>query len=131
VAVKRERIQVPEVVGTGVVDAGGVKVGTAHLLAFNQGAHGELNTVIDRELAQGAKGILLDLRGNGGGLLEEGVLVSSLFVDKGLVVSTKGLHRGERKFFAVGGAIPANIPVVVLVDGGTASASEIVTGALR
>ncbi|MFL5883976.1 MAG: S41 family peptidase, partial [Thermoleophilaceae bacterium] len=80
---------------------------------------------------QGAKGILLDLRGNGGGLLDEGVLVSSIFVDKGLIVSTKGRHRSERKFLAVGGAIPANVPVVVLVDGGTASAAEIVTGALR
>jgi carboxyl-terminal processing protease len=129
--VKRARLAVPEVIETGVKDVGGVKIGTAHLLAFNQGAHGELKDAIDRELRQGAKGILLDLRGNGGGLLEEGVLVSSIFVDKGVVVSTKGRHRAARQFEAVGGAIPSNIPVVVLVDGGTASAAEIVTGALR
>jgi carboxyl-terminal processing protease len=131
VSVKRARLQVPEVIETGVRTVNGVKVGTAHLLAFNDGAHGELKDIIDRELKQGAKGILLDLRGNGGGLLDEGVLVSSIFVDKGLIVSTKGRHRSERKFLAVGGAIPANVPVVVLVDGGTASAAEIVTGALR
>src|SRR3954470_788760 len=131
VSVKRERLRVPEVVGTGLVSRDGAKIGTAHLLGFNQGAHGELKTVVDRELKQGAKGILLDLRGNGGGLLDEGVLVASVFVDKGLIVSTKGRHRGERKFDALGGAIPKNVPVVVLVDGGTASAAEIVAGALR
>ena len=130
-SVKRARLRVPEVIETGIENVGGVKIGKAHLLAFNEGAHGELKDVIDRELSQGARGILLDLRGNGGGLLEEGVLVSSIFVEKGLVVSTKGMHRTERKFDAVGGAIPPKIPVVVLVDGGTASAAEIVTGALR
>ena len=131
VSVKRERLRVPEVVETGVRTENGVKVGTAHLLAFNRGAHGELKSVIDRELRQGARGILLDLRGNGGGLLDEGVLVSSIFVNKGVIVSTKGRKRGEHKFTAFGEAIPAKIPVVVLVDGGTASAAEIVTGALR
>jgi carboxyl-terminal processing protease len=131
VTVKRARLRVPEVIETGVVNTGGTKIGKAHLLAFNQGAHGELKDAIDRELSQGAKGILLDLRGNGGGLLEEGVLVSSIFVDKGVVVSTKGRHRPARQFESTGGSIPKNIPVVVLVDGGTASAAEIVTGALR
>ena len=132
VSVKRARLLVPEVIETGVENVGGVRIGKAHLLAFNQGAHGELKDVIDRELSEGhARGILLDLRGNGGGLLEEGVLVSSIFMDKGLVVSTKGRHRPERRFDAVGGAIPSKVPVVVLVDGGTASAAEIVTGALR
>src|SRR5205823_9856630 len=85
VSVKRERLRVPEVVETGVRTVNGVKVGTAHLLAFNHGAHGELKSVIDRELRQGARGILLDLRGNGGGLLDEGVLVSSIFVNKGVI----------------------------------------------
>jgi carboxyl-terminal processing protease len=131
VAVKRERLQVPEVVGTGVVNTGGVKLGTVHLLAFNQGAHGELKDAIDRELSQGARGIVLDLRGNGGGLLEEGVLVASIFVNKGLIVSTHGLHRAVHQFEAAGGSIPSKVPVVVLVDGGTASAAEIVAGALR
>jgi carboxyl-terminal processing protease len=131
VSVERERLRVPEVVETGVRTVNGVKIGTAHLLAFDRGAHGELKTVIDRELRQGARGILLDLRGNGGGLLDEGVLTASVFVDKGLIVSTHGRKRAEQKFYATGDAIPAKVPVVVLVDGGTASAAEIVTGALR
>jgi carboxyl-terminal processing protease len=77
--------------------------------------------------------VILDLRGNGGGLLNEGVLVASEFIEDGPIVSTKGRARPERKYDAEPGvkAIPGKIPVVVLVDGGSASASEIVTGALR
>jgi carboxyl-terminal processing protease len=86
---------------------------------------------LDKLLDDGAQGVILDLRGNGGGLLNEGVLVSSTFIEDGLVVSTKGRKRAERKYTAEGDAIDKKIPVVVLVDGGSASASEIVTGALR
>jgi carboxyl-terminal processing protease len=74
---------------------------------------------------------VLDLRGNGGGLLNEGVLVASIFIEDGRIVSVRGRARPERVEDAEGDAIDADIPVVVLVDGGSASASEIVTGALR
>ena len=74
---------------------------------------------------------MLDLRGNGGGLLPEAVLVSSVFVEDGEIVSVRGRSRPERSEDAEGDAIDEDIPVVVLVDGGSASASEIVTGALR
>jgi carboxyl-terminal processing protease len=74
---------------------------------------------------------VLDLRANGGGLLTEAVLVSSLFVEDGLIVSTKGRNRAEQKFDAQGSALAPDLPMVTLVDGGSASASEIVTGALR
>ena len=74
---------------------------------------------------------MLDLRGNGGGLLTEAQLVSSIFIEDGKIVSTRGRSRPERTLEAEGDAIPEDIPVVVLVDGGSASASEIVTGALR
>ncbi|MEA2459333.1 MAG: carboxyl-terminal processing protease, partial [Thermoleophilaceae bacterium] len=93
--------------------------------------HGQLRQAVDKALAGGDKGIILDLRGNPGGILDEGRLVASIFVDKGLIVSTKGRTQPEQKLYATGDAIPANVPMVVLVDSGTASAAEIVTGALR
>ena len=80
---------------------------------------------------RGAQALVLDLRGNGGGLLDEGVRVASIFIEKGLITYTKGRTSPRREFNANGGAIPRKIPVVVLVDRGSASASEIVTGALR
>ena len=86
---------------------------------------------VDKLLDQGAEAIVFDLRGNGGGLLSEAVLVSSIFIEDGEIVSVRGRHRPERTQDAEGDAIDEKIPVVTLVDGGSASASEIVTGALR
>lgn len=130
VEVKRASIEIP-VVQDGLLRRDGKKVGILRLLSFTSGAHGELRDKLDDLLERGAQGILLDLRGNGGGLLREAVLVSSIFIEDGTIVSTKGRTRSERKFEAEGDAIDGDIPVVVLVDNGTASASEIVTGALR
>jgi carboxyl-terminal processing protease len=130
VNVKRERIEVPVARGR-IVERDGHKVAAVELLSFSSGAHGLLRREIDRALRRGAEGIVLDLRGNGGGLLSEAVLVSSIFIEDGKIVSVRGLHRPERTLTAEGDAIDGDIPVVVLVDGGSASASEIVTGALR
>jgi carboxyl-terminal processing protease len=114
-----------------MVERDGRKIAHIQLFGFTNGAHGEMREALKKLLKQGAQGVILDLRGNGGGLLQEGVLVSSTFVEDGLIVSTKGRARPERKYNAEGDAIPEKIPVVVLVDHGSASASEIVTGALR
>ncbi len=131
VKVKRERIEVPLTRGK-LVERDGHKIGVAELMSFSSGAHALLSREIKRLRAQGAEAIVLDLRGNPGGLLLEGVAVSSLFVEDGKIVSVRGRHRGERSYDAEGDAIlPKDVPVVVLVDGGSASASEIVTGALR
>ena len=73
---------------------------------------------------------MLDLRSNGGGLLDEAVLVSSAFVPDGTIVTTDGRARPKRVFEATG-EVATRKPVVVLVDRGTASASEIVTAALH
>ena len=128
--VERARIEVPIATGR-VRSVGGAKLAVIRLASFSSGAHAKLRTRIDQLLGRGAKGILLDLRGNGGGVLEEGVLVASVFLEEGPVVSTKGRSRGERRLDAQGGAIDPRIPVVVLTDRGTASAAEIVAGALR
>jgi carboxyl-terminal processing protease len=130
VKVKREKIEVPVATGR-VVERDGRKVGVVELLSFSAGAHGLLRREVDEVLEKGAEGIVLDLRGNGGGLLSEAVLVSSIFIEDGEIVSVRGRSRPERTHEAEGDAIDEGIPVVVLVDGGSASASEIVTGALR
>jgi carboxyl-terminal processing protease len=130
VEVQRERIEVP-VAESRVVRRDGRTLGVVELLGFSSGAHGALRGEIDRLLDRGADGLVLDLRGNGGGLLSEAVLVSSVFVEDGEIVSVRGRSRPERTEDAEGDAISEDIPVVVLVDGGSASASEIVAGALR
>ena len=130
VTVERERIEVPTVEPK-LETAGKQKLGVVALVTFRSGAHGELRTAIERLRAQGARGIVLDLRGNGGGLLQEAVLVSSLFIEDGVVVATDGRNRARRTLTAEGDALEGDLPVTVLVDGGSASASEIVAGALR
>jgi carboxyl-terminal processing protease len=130
VRVKRERIEIPVARGH-MVERDGRKVGVVELLSFSSGAHGLLRLQIDRLLKNGAEAVVLDLRGNGGGLLSEAVLVSSIFIEDGKIVSVRGRHRPERTQNAEGDAIDEKLPVVTLVDGGSASASEIVTGALR
>jgi carboxyl-terminal processing protease len=128
--VERERIEVPVATGR-IVERDGKKIAVVELVSFSSGAHGILRQEIDQQLKKGADAIVLDLRGNGGGLLTEAQLVSSIFIEDGKIVSTRGRSRPERVLEAEGDAIDEDIPVVVLVDGGSASASEIVTGALR
>jgi carboxyl-terminal processing protease len=130
VRVKREKIEIPTVRGR-LVERDGRKLAVVQLRGFSSGAHGVLRREIDKQLKAGADGIVLDLRGNGGGLLSEAVLVSSIFIENGKIVSVRGRSRPERTENAEGDAIDGDVPVVVLVDGGSASASEIVTGALR
>ncbi len=78
------------------------------------------------------KGLILDLRGNPGGLLDQAVKVSDLFLDSGLIVYTEGrIRKQELQFYAEKNAEPFDYPTVVLVNGGSASASEIVAGALK
>ena len=80
----------------------------------------------------GLQGLVLDLRNNPGGLLSQAVKVSDLFLESGLVVYTEGrLENQEQKFYAHKGPITEDFPMVVLVNGGSASASEIVAGALQ
>ena len=128
--VKRARIQIPEVEGK-TVTRDGTKLGVVSLASFSSGVHGRLRQEVDKQLEAGAKGIVLDLRGNPGGLLREGVLVSSIFIDDGTVVTTRGRAEPKRIYRATGDAIKPSIPVVVLVDRGSASAAEITTGALK
>jgi carboxyl-terminal processing protease len=110
----------------------GTKLGYVQLTTFNQsGAGAQVRADVEQMLQQGAKGIILDLRGNGGGLIAEAVNVASIFIPDGTIVSTAGRNSPRQVFTATGNAISTKIPLVVLVDHGTASASEIVTAALQ
>jgi carboxyl-terminal processing protease len=129
VTLTRREVTVPQVSGR-LVDFRGHKLGYVRLAAFFEGAHGELRQEVERLYQQGAEGLVLDLRGNGGGLITEAVLVSSIFVPSGPIVSTHGRTQETRTFDAAGGALPRH-PMVVLINGDTASASEIVTAALE
>jgi carboxyl-terminal processing protease len=130
VRVKRAKIVVPEVQGK-LVTRKGKKLAVVSVDSFSSGIHGRVRAEIDKLLKKGAKGIVLDLRGNPGGLLREGVLVSSIFIEDGTVVSTHGRTEPKHVYKAQGDAIASDIPVAVLVDRGSASASEITTGALK
>jgi carboxyl-terminal processing protease len=122
-------VNIPQVVGH-IATVHGVKLGYVRLAGFFPGAHGELRKEVENLYSQGAQGLVLDLRGNGGGLLTEAVLVSSIFVPNGEIVSTHGRTQSTKTFEAAGNALPRH-PMVVLINGDTASASEIVTAALE
>jgi carboxyl-terminal processing protease len=130
VNLQRQRVEIP-VVQSSMKRAGGQKVAYVRLSSFTSGAHAAVGGAVRRLLGQGAKGVVLDLRDNGGGLLNEAVLISSIFIPDGTIVSTRGRARPEHTYDATGGAISGKIPVTVLVNRQTASASEIVTGSLQ
>jgi carboxyl-terminal processing protease len=127
---RRAEVEIP-VVEAKMKRYDGRRIAHVRLSSFTSGAHGEVGDAIRQLLDDGAEGVILDLRDNGGGLLNEAVLVSSIFIPDGKIVSTKGRSRPTRVYEATGGAIDADVPVVVLVNGRSASASEIVTGALQ
>jgi carboxyl-terminal processing protease len=130
VTLKRARVDVP-VVESKMIDRDGEKVAYVKLASFTSGAHTQVGNATRRLVRKGAKAVVLDLRDNGGGLLQEAVGVSSVFIPEGKIVSTRGRSRPEEVFRATGDAISKKIPVAVLVNRESASASEIVTGALQ
>lgn len=87
---------------------------------------------LKEEIGKDITGVILDLRNNPGGLLTQAVAVSDAFLNRGEIVSTRGRKkRGQQKFNAISGDISDGLPVVILINGGSASASEIVAGALQ
>jgi carboxyl-terminal processing protease len=108
-------------------------VGYVDLVVFSQGSATELRQAVDSLRRAGARSLVIDLRGNPGGLLEEGVAVSDLFLDQGLkIVEMRGRARDANQTFVDQAAQRfAAIPIAVLVDSGSASAAEIVAGALQ
>ncbi|HSS04093.1 MAG TPA: S41 family peptidase [Solirubrobacterales bacterium] len=125
----RAQISLP-VVSSRLETVGGRKLGYARLATFSEGAHAALRRAVRRLQDGGAQGLVLDLRGNGGGLLEEAVLNASIFLPKDeTVVSTNSRSQGHAVYKTTGGNLPP-LPIVVLIDRNTASAAEILTAAL-
>jgi len=127
----RARISVP-VVSSRLASAGATRVAYIALSTFGpRTAHVEMNEAIRRAKRRNAKGIVFDLRGNTGGLVTEAQLIASMFIAEGPIVTTRGRAVPNRTLNAVGQPVAGKLATVVLVDGGTASASEIVAGALQ
>jgi carboxyl-terminal processing protease len=129
---ERAEVRVPAVDGRIVrvrVDGEPKRVAYVRFASFSEGAHGELRSTIERLDREGAEALLLDLRGNPGGRLNEAVLSSSLFVEDGLIVSTETRSQGDTEYDAAGKALPER-PTVVLINRDTASAAEILAAAL-
>lgn len=131
VTLERDVIELKSVPYHGIVRDG---IGYLRLRMFSEDSGREVEDGLRDLLAQGAKGIIFDLRSNHGGLLTQAVSVSNKFLDRGKLISyTQGRNAADRtEYMATDNpVVPRNIPVVVLVNGSTASASEIVSGALQ
>jgi carboxyl-terminal processing protease len=108
--------------------------GYIRLAQFQERSDRDVQKALEKLAAEkgGLKGLVLDLRNNPGGLLTQAVRISDLFLDSGLIVYTEGRIEGQKqKYFAQKDGSWMDFPVVVLVNGGSASASEIVAGALQ
>lgn len=130
VDLKREKITISNVPYFGLVTE---NVGYIRLTDFTTKAGVEVGLALKKLSEDGATKIILDLRGNPGGLLEEAINVSNVFVPKGReIVSTKGkLESWTKRYQAPSNAVDVEIPMAVLIDNGSASASEIVAGVMQ
>lgn len=124
--ITRARVELPTVIADTYEGIGYVR-----LFTFNDRATELLEGEIEALIEQGVAGLILDLRGNPGGLLDQAVSVSDLFLDEGVVVTQQD-RKGRRSIYrSQAGQVAEEISLVVLMDGGSASASEVVAGALQ
>ena len=126
----RERIHFPDVEYSGMLDDT-----TGYILqsAFTENVSADIRSRVNDLKKQGMKRLVLDLRGNGGGLMSEAINIVSLFVPKGsLVVTSKGnTPESVREYRTTSEPIDTEIPIIVMIDSGSASSSEIVAGAFQ
>ncbi|GGZ89585.1 S41 family peptidase [Algibacter mikhailovii] len=129
-SIKRAEVEIKAVPHFSMVND---KTGYIVLSRFNRKAYAETNYALRDLKAQGAERMILDLRGNPGGLLNEAIKIVNLFVPKGqLIATTKSkVKKYNRSYITPNEPIDTDIPLVILIDGSSASASEIVSGALQ
>ena len=124
----RREVHVPAVAFSTMIDGAGY----IPLQTFNENAAEEVQDAVAKLVSQGAKGLVLDLRDNGGGIVEQSLAISSLFLDDDQpIVSVRARNTDDDVARAEGTHLAKGIPLVVLTNGGTASAAEIVAGALQ
>jgi carboxyl-terminal processing protease len=130
ISITRDEIKIPDVPYFGMVDK---EIGYIKLNSFTQTAASDVRSAIEKLTQDGMSKLVLDLRDNGGGLLIEAVKIVNFFVPKNtVVVSTKGRVKEENRVYTtLEEPIDTDIPLAILVDGGSASASEIVAGSLQ
>jgi carboxyl-terminal processing protease len=130
VTVRREHVEVPSVEVARIVDpASGVAY--VKVASFQKTTAKDLEAALRRLDAAGMRSLVVDLRGNPGGLLSAAVDVADLFLDQGLVVATRGRSPDEDFNYSAGRIGTWRVPLVVLIDGDSASSSEIFAGAIR
>ena len=127
--VRRDEVRAPVVQGQVLSDAGR-RWGEVRLSSFRAGTAGVLRRELVRLQRRGVRGFVLDLRDNPGGLLDQAVAVSSLFLDRGVIVSLSGAHTPLHTYRA-GPRAATRLPLVVLVNRYSASSAEVVAAALR
>lgn len=129
VTITREIIKVPSITYYDVID----DVGYIRISRFAENTARDLDSILDGMEKEGIKGVMVDLRSNPGGLLTAAFNVSDLFLDKGkmIVYTESRLPDHSQKFYSNGKNVHGDYPVVVLVNGASASASEIVAGAVQ
>ena len=125
----RAQVTLPNVTSQ-VKQVDGRKLGYVRMLSFSEDAHAQLAAAVEKVEREGAEGVVLDLRGNPGGLLDEAVRSAAVFLPAGeVVVTTKSRTQGDSTHKTDGGRV-SELPLVVLIDRNTASAAEILTAAL-
>lgn len=131
IIITREKVKIPSVPYFGIIED---KIGYIKFTSFTQNSSQEVKKAFDELKSEhNIESLVLDLRGNGGGLLNESVNIVNLFVPKGeKVVETKGrIKESNRVYYTLNNSTDKDIPLVVLVDGRSASASEIVSGSIQ
>ncbi len=130
VVVVREEVQFPSVVWQIITGADGVVIGHLRIRVFTERTESELSTALQVLMQEGVKGLILDLRDNPGGLLDVATDVAGEFLESGVVFIERS-RDGERPVGVHGNGVATEIPMIVLVNSGTASAAEVVAGAFQ
>jgi carboxyl-terminal processing protease len=128
--VRREHVEIPSIEDVELLDRLN-GIGYLHITSFQKKTAADLDTAMRQLDAFGMRSLIIDLRGNPGGLLSAAVDVSDLFIDRGLVVATRGRSPEEDFNYTASHSGTWHMPLTLLIDGDSASSSEIFAGAIR